>query len=73
MTNKAERFTKPMDPIAVSPSEAARISGIGRTSLYSALSSGDLKSFKIGTRRLITVDAIRAWIRAQEATPGERG
>lgn len=53
-------------PIAVSPDEAARLAGIGRTSLYAALAKGDLPSIKIGTRRLIRVDAIRDWLARNE-------
>ncbi|MFK7945449.1 MAG: helix-turn-helix domain-containing protein [Paracoccaceae bacterium] len=49
-------------PIAVSPSEAARLIGIGRTTLYSALASGALKSAKIGKRRLIPIAAINEWL-----------
>lgn len=49
-------------PIAVSPDEAARLAGIGRTTLYAALAKGDLPSIKIGTRRLVRVDAIREWL-----------
>lgn len=53
-------------PIAVSPDEAARLAGIGRTTLYAALAKGDLPSIKIGTRRLIRVDAIRDWLASNE-------
>lgn len=49
-------------PIAVSPDEAARLAGIGRTSLYAALAKGNLKSIKIGTRRLIKIEAIHEWL-----------
>ncbi len=54
-------------PIAVSPDEAARLAGIGRTTLYAALAKGDLPSIKIGTRRLVRVDAIREWLAKHEA------
>ena len=54
--------TQPTPPIAVSPDEAARLAGIGRTSLYAALAKGDLKSIKIGTRRLIKIEAIHEWL-----------
>lgn len=57
--------------IAVSPNEAARLCSIGRTTLYAALSSGDLKSVKIGTRRLITLEALRDWLKRNEVTAGE--
>lgn len=51
-------------PIAVSPDDAARISGVGRTTIYQALGSGALRSSKIGKRRLITVEALKGWIEA---------
>lgn len=50
------------DRLAVSPAEAARIAGIGRTKLYEALGSGDLRSLKIGKRRLILIDSLRNWL-----------
>jgi len=58
--------TQQSQPIAVSPDEAARLAGIGRTTLYAALATGDLPSIKIGTRRLIRVDAIRDWLARKE-------
>lgn len=56
-----------MGRIAVSPAEAARISGIGRTKLYEALNTGALTSFKIGSRRLIRISELDAWLRRLEA------
>jgi len=53
--------------IAVSPGEAARLSGIGRTKLYQALNSGALPSFKIGSRRLIRISELDAWLRRLQA------
>lgn len=67
MTDQPKTHPQSMNPIAVSPNEAARLSGVGRTTIYAALSSGDLKSIKIGTRRLITVEAIKDWLKAGEA------
>lgn len=60
----------PIQPIAVSPNEAARIAGVGRTTLYAALKTGDLKSLKIGTRRLIKVTAIHDWLEQYEQWNG---
>jgi len=57
--------------IAVSPNEAARLCSSGRTTLYAALSSGELKSIKIGTRRLITLEALREWLKRNEAPAGK--
>lgn len=71
MTNTIELITQAAQVLAVSPNEAARLCSIGRTTLYAALSSGNLKSVKIGTRRLITIDALRAWLKQNEQTTGE--
>jgi excisionase family DNA binding protein len=54
------------EPLAVSPAEAARLAGLGRTSIYTALGSGALKSLKVGKRRLIAVEALRAWLLSHE-------
>jgi excisionase family DNA binding protein len=53
-------------PIAVSPSEAARMLGVGRTLLYAELAAGSIPSFSIGRRRLIRVEALREWIAKRE-------
>lgn len=66
MTDITETLNQIPHILAVSPNEAARLCGIGRTTLYAALSSGELKSAKIGTRRLIRVDAIRDWLSRHE-------
>lgn len=66
MTNDNQIQPQALPPIAVSPDEAARLAGVGRTTLYAALAKGDLKSIKIGTRRLIKVAAIHDWLASHE-------
>ncbi|MGC6499972.1 MAG: helix-turn-helix domain-containing protein [Henriciella sp.] len=56
--------------LALSPGEASKSIGIGLTKLYEAISSGELKSFKIGTRRLIRVSALEAWLASFEQEAG---
>lgn len=56
--------------LAVSLQEAARLAGVGRTKLYEAIGSGALRSFKIGTRRLIMVEALRDWLLTAEQEAG---
>lgn len=68
MADTNELISQPNQLIAVSPNEAARICSIGRTTLYAALTSGELRSIKIGTRRLITIEAIKEWLRNNETT-----
>jgi excisionase family DNA binding protein len=68
--NVASSIQEPLrqpDRLAVSPAEAARIAGIGRTKLYEALGSGTLPSCKLGTRRLVRVSEIEAWLQRLEA------
>ena len=71
MTDVNELLTQAVQILAVSPNEAARLCSIGRTTLYAALSSGELKSVKIGTRRLITMEALRDWLKRNEAPASE--
>ena len=68
MTDTTELLSQSAQILAVSPNEAARLCSIGRTTLYAALSSGELKSVKIGTRRLITLEALRDWLKRNEAS-----
>lgn len=53
--------------LALSPADAARVAGVGRTTLYIALGSGELKSFRYGRRRLIRVESLNAWLERLEA------
>lgn len=48
-------------PLAISISEACKWSGLGRTSIYQAISRGDLRVKKAGRRTLISLDDLRAW------------
>jgi excisionase family DNA binding protein len=50
------------DRLAVSPAEAARLAGVGRTTIYEAIGSGALRSLKIGKRRLILIVSLRDWL-----------
>ena len=62
MHSSSSAFEAASPPLAVAPAEAARLAGVGRTTLYAALSSGALPSLKLGRRRLIKLDALRAWL-----------
>jgi excisionase family DNA binding protein len=42
-----------MNPISVSPEQAAELTGIGRTRIFDLMKSGDLPSFKCGRTRHI--------------------
>jgi excisionase family DNA binding protein len=64
---KHQEFRDPAGVLAVGPAEAARLTGVGRTTIYEAISARALRSIKIGQRRLITIEALRAWLLSHEA------
>lgn len=58
------------EPLAVSPEEAARLIGIGLNTMYRALRRGDIPSVKVGSRILVSVRALQAFLGPQpEETP----
>ncbi len=56
----------PVDRIAVSPTEAAALLGVSRPTVYQILNRDDCRAaFKVGTRTLVSVSALREWVDAQ--------
>jgi hypothetical protein len=51
-----------IEPLAVAPNVAFRLIGVGITKGYELIGSGELRSFRIGRARRITMDSIRALI-----------
>ncbi|MBM6976425.1 helix-turn-helix domain-containing protein [Intestinimonas butyriciproducens] len=51
-----------LQPLAVSPAECARLLGVSRPTVYTIINQDGFPSFKLGTRTLISVDGLRAWI-----------
>lgn len=56
-----------VEPIALSMREAVKISGIGRTKLFSEIRQGKLEARKCGRRTLITPHALRAYVESLPA------
>jgi excisionase family DNA binding protein len=56
-----------VEPLAVDIPGACRLTGLGRTQIYELVSSGKLRSCKVGRRRIITVEAIRDYLARLEA------
>jgi excisionase family DNA binding protein len=48
--------------LAYSISEACGLLSVGRTTLYSAIKKGDLKTSKVGRRTLVTAEALKLWL-----------
>ena len=49
--------------IGVSIKDATKQYGGGRSKLYDAMNSGDLPAHKLGTRTIILVDDLKAYVR----------
>lgn len=49
-----------LPPVWVTVHEAGRLTGLGRTSVYELIATGELKSAKIAGRRLVSYASIRA-------------
>lgn len=55
-----------MEPLGVTPHRAAELSSLPLRAIYTALSKAErpLPSAKIGRRRVILLEDLRAWLRA---------
>jgi excisionase family DNA binding protein len=53
MSNPPNVSSASIPPVLLSIGEAARLLGIGRSTLYGLLNDGDLSGLKIGARTLI--------------------
>jgi excisionase family DNA binding protein len=56
----------PVDQLLYRPKEAARMLGIGRSTLYELMHAGRIRSTKDGRMRFITLDALRDYARQIE-------
>lgn len=53
------------EPIAVSIVEAARLTGLGRSTLYAEIQKGHLKLTKVNARSVIKMSDLRDWLDAK--------
>ncbi len=46
--------------------EACAVTGLNRNALYRAMAAGQLNTFKVGKRRMVSARALREYIEARE-------
>ena len=61
--------TAPAAALTANPDRAAELIGLGRTKTYELIRTGELRSLKVGRRRLVPLEAIDEFLR-QSSTPG---
>lgn len=54
-----------MEPIALSVSDAVKVSGLGKTTLYLAIAEGRLETRTVGRKRLILTRSLRRLIEGE--------
>jgi excisionase family DNA binding protein len=55
--------------VLVSIHEAARVLGVGRTTLYGLLKNGKIESVKIGMRNLVVAESLAAYVESLRGAP----
>jgi hypothetical protein len=58
----ADWVDAPPPQLAVTINDAARISALGRTSIYEAISDGRLEAVKAGQRTLVLMESLRSFL-----------
>ena len=53
------------DPLAVSTTEAARLLGVSRPTIYNLIHQEGFPAFHVGARTLISVEGLRQWVNSR--------
>lgn len=60
-----------LEPLLLTPEQAAERLGIGRTKTYELIRAGELESVKVGRLRRVPVDALAAYVASLRRTRKE--
>jgi excisionase family DNA binding protein len=66
-TKRASRCDQSLNQLAYNVLEACQAARIGRTNLYEAIRSGELRAVKYGKRTLILADDLHRWLESLPA------
>ena len=66
-TRQAQQGMRSDGPIAYDVPEVLRRLGVTRPTIYRFFRSGELRSFRLGSRRLVSAEALADFIRSRES------
>jgi len=56
-----------MEKLLLRPNEAAELLGVGRSTIYALLASGDVPSVRVGRSVRLPLEALKQWVAARAA------
>lgn len=59
-------MNQPTERLSYTTDEACAATGLNRNAFYRAMHSGQLNTFKVGKRRMVSARALREYIEARE-------
>ena len=65
--------SRPLEPLAVSAAEAGRLIGVDRSTIYRLIERGEIRTCRLGGRRLIEVDELRRLLSDHRVGEGREG
>ena len=65
-TQPQQEMRSDVGPVAYDVPEVLRRLGVTRPTIYRFLRSGELRSFRLGSRRLVSAEALAEFIRSRE-------
>jgi excisionase family DNA binding protein len=66
----AKRPSRDIPPVGLSVNEVLTSTGLARATLYREINAGRLTTYKVGRRRVISPQALAAWVAKLEKAAG---